>query len=36
MNNKGKTTIRSLNESDITEVKKVEKESFFEVSDRLT
>lgn len=33
MNNKGKTTIRSLNESDITEVKKVEKESFFEVSD---
>ena len=33
MNNQGKTTIRSLNESDITEVKKVEKESFFEVSD---
>ena len=35
MNNKGKTTIRSLNESDITEVKKVEKESFFEVSDMI-
>lgn len=35
MNNKGKTTIRSLNESDITEVKKVEQESFFEVSDMI-
>lgn len=28
MNNKGKTTIRSLNESDITEVKKWKRSHF--------
>lgn len=35
MNNKEKMVIRSLDESDIDEVKKVEEESFFEVSDMI-